>query len=295
MSRRGWLIVGGLVLLAWAGWQTFHKLEESACLTPFVTLPSPLGETFTLALVGDAGNEGEIPKQVAQAVAQACRAEGCNALVLLGDNLYPNGISVPQDPRFQVLVLDRWSALGIPVYVVLGNHDVRQSGLAQVALNGKQNWNLPSGNYGFSWGPARLLFLNSNCQGLEYLSPPSAPHQPWTLIFQHHNLYGTGDHGDASPFRRWLFDVLWGREADLVISGHEHLLEHLTKRGANPQYLISGAAGGDVAETRQTSQAESRFREAGPGFVLLQVSPQAVRARFFDARPVLLKEVVIHP
>src|SRR5690349_21656897 len=87
--------------------------------------PPPLAEPGVVRLLalGDAGKGNEGQRRVAVGAARACAARGCDLAVLLGDNLYPRGMESSDDPRISERTVEMYADLGVPLYLVLGNHD----------------------------------------------------------------------------------------------------------------------------------------------------------------------------
>ena len=86
------------------------------------TLPqvqlTPRTATLRLAVTGDTG---EGAAAVAKAIARVHAAAPVDAILLTGDNFYPCGIGSVDDPRWSLA--RPLTAIGVPVFPVLGNHD----------------------------------------------------------------------------------------------------------------------------------------------------------------------------
>ena len=68
--------------------------------------------------------------------------EGQDAIYFItGDNVYPCGVKSANDPKWSVV--RPLSALGVPLYPVLGNHDYCGNPDAQIGAP-LPNWNLPA-------------------------------------------------------------------------------------------------------------------------------------------------------
>ena len=85
-----------------------------------------------LVAVGDTGTGNEEQFEVAHGMARICKESGCDMVLLLGDNFYPNGVKSTEDPQFQSKFEEVYKEIKKPFFAVLGNHDVKQDVLSQV-------------------------------------------------------------------------------------------------------------------------------------------------------------------
>ena len=54
---------------------------------------------LNILAVGDTGKANEMQYKVGEAMSRHCRKTNCELALLLGDNIYDEGISSPQDPQ----------------------------------------------------------------------------------------------------------------------------------------------------------------------------------------------------
>lgn len=310
------------VAAVWLTGCAFH--EPTASEVAFVRLPDlPAGEHTRLALVGDAGTRGTHgcdprppdarsvpgcrPLAVADAAVAACGPE-CDAVVWLGDNLYPSGVGRGRaGDRARAVLTDhaaRWQVDGhpLPIVLVLGNHDhgpivpsaaraarelawaeaspqvitgdapffvVRIGALDVVGVD--SDW--------FVRGPGRHGGADALWHGLAELRAPGAP---YTAVVAHHPIRSYGDHGDAGQFRHsglgTFRGAAWAQvRADGVISkvdawlaGHDHLLEALPGQQA---YVVG--AGSKVSWVRGPVAGGDEAYDS-LGFGILDVDPDGV-------------------
>src|SRR5688500_6399997 len=73
--------------------------------------------------VGDTGTGDENEYAVARDIGTACQARGCDFIVHNGDILYDVGAFSAYDTQFEDKFEVPYGSLGLPVYLVLGNHD----------------------------------------------------------------------------------------------------------------------------------------------------------------------------
>jgi tartrate-resistant acid phosphatase type 5 len=243
---------------------------------------------------------------VAAGASALCAREGCDLLVLLGDNLYPKGMESASDPRIDAVVSEMYAGVGVPIYLVLGNHDYgtgrdKQRAQWQVDWARKQrDVVLPSLAWRTDVGPARLIGLDTNAVMQfggdfqqrwlhEQLASSGAV---WNVVFGHHPYRSDGPHGNAgfyegtqelpmlsgSPLKT-LFDEELCGQADLYLSGHEHVRQLISHCGTS--LVVSGAG---ASATRVVDRGnDPLFARASLGMAWLELGPDSGVIRFADA------------
>ncbi len=288
-----------------AGWRLHEAAVRKGCVNPqapIVTAPLQQEDdrltlkpanagVLRLIAVGDTGSGDADQRQVAAAMKQVCAEKGCDAVLYLGDNLYPDGAPSLQDPLFQSHFESVYAELELPFLAVLGNHDVHQPALHEVSYTAQSaKWKLPAPEYSVTAGPVELHALNTNCPAAWTLAQKvnAPPRTPWTLVFAHHPVYSAGTHGDADAITRMLANSLLSDRVDFYLSGHDHHLAHLQFPGVSTDFIVSGAGGKHYRDTApeelKTSQARLRFQHLDTGFVWLQFDAQQAQVEFFDAQ-----------
>lgn len=186
-------------------------------------------------VVGDTGTGDDNQYAVAAAIGKACEDRGCDFLVMAGDNIYDVGPSSVDDPQFETKFERPYGILGLPAYLVLGNHDVggnpsseadlarwQRLGDVSVAYHAKDNrttdgWRMPARWYNFTAGP--VSFAAFDTTAMMFLSLESDPAGPvhravaaqeafaavawpanatWRLAVGHHPYVSNGENGDAA-------------------------------------------------------------------------------------------------
>lgn len=249
-----------------------------------------------LALVGDIGNPGRHNDRVAAAVGQMCRARGCDAILLLGDLLYPRGPERLDDPRLEA-VMAPWLALDLPLALVLGNHDWgwahqtdRWPRWQAWADQNPMVW-LPAPNWSRDIGHTRLVAIDSDTvfwrgdRGeASFIKEQLSQTGPqWRVVLAHHPLRSNGPHGNAGSYegRSWLpvasgraVESLWRTsvcgQADVLAAGHDHLLQWIEHCGV--QHLVSGA-GSSVRPAVDRGNTPILAHE-GLGFIWISLGEQ---------------------
>ena len=288
---------------AWSGFKTYTSLGKKGCLngeSANIQLPK-LAERGNIKFIaiGDVGTEDQNQILVADSVNRVCRSVVCDFILLLGDNFYPAGVSSIDDPRFNEGFEKLYGPSNVPVFSVLGNHDVKGNAEAQKNYSLVSNyWKMPNYNYYFKAGPAFFYALNSNCSLLSWkdlFNKVKSSDADWKIIFAHHTLYSSGKHGDADIISRGLWQTFFQDQVSFFISGHDHHLEYLKVKGQKTEYVISGAGGKSyIAENQGTkhfgkSKATSVFQYSDNGFVLIEIINNQAKIDYFDKNGTILK------
>ncbi len=267
--------------------------------------------------LGDGGVGNDTQRRVADAITRVCAAKadaagaGCDLVLYLGDNVYPEGVTSPDDPQLDEKFEQPYAALDLPFWVVLGNHDYgarswdRDRAAAQVAYSDRSDrWHMPDRYYTFAAGPARFVGLDTNAvmfepvwgddgQGAWLDAVLGGATEPWRVAFGHHPLRSNGRHGDAGRYEGhdWLpiasgasvaaffDDHLCGR-VDLYLSGHDHNRQWL-EPACGIELVVSGAAAKTTALVGRG--APTRFEEdTRAGFAWIELRGDALTGEFYD-------------
>ncbi len=106
--------------------------------------------------VGCTGSGDANQSRVAQAMEQECVRKRPDAVLYLGDNFYPHGVSSPDDPQWQSKFENMFSGPCLSAtkfYAIPGNHDYAGSVAAQIQYTAMQNrWVMPARFYRLEWG-----------------------------------------------------------------------------------------------------------------------------------------------
>ncbi|HEX4541407.1 MAG TPA: metallophosphoesterase [Acidimicrobiales bacterium] len=194
-----------------------------------------------LAIAGDVGHpSAELELSVAAMVDEHARRP-FDALVLLGDNIYPDG-----DPaRVGEAVLDPLAPIlgrGVVLVAVLGNHDVDRGQPDEVA----RRLGMPARWYERQFGPVQLLALDSTRagdreQGAWLERTLAGSDATFRVVALHHPPYSAGWHGSSRDVRRSFGPAFVRHGVDLVLAGHEHDYQR-SKPISGTVYIVSGAA-----------------------------------------------------
>jgi acid phosphatase type 7 len=232
---------------------TYHYRVEgvggssSGC---FRTAPVGDDSRFSFAVVGDSGSGGKGQLAVA-ALLERLRPD----LVLhTGDVVYPAGQERHYDRRF--FAPYRNLIKMVPLFPVLGNHDVRKGNGAAFL----ENFHPPLGSpgstkryYSFDWGNTHFVALDSELYHGDRGSNPeeqrdflerdlATTRKRWTVAFLHRSPYGSSRHGGDEKVREDLEPLFVKHGVDLIFSGHDHVYER-TVPITGVTYVVSGGGG----------------------------------------------------
>jgi phosphoserine phosphatase len=217
---------------------------------PLEAFPPADRPRLRLAAVGDIGHPGGREDATAAAIASAARSREYDALVLLGDNVYPRGDPAQLDetvfgPFGQVL------DGGAQLWPILGNHDVMDG---HAAAN-VEALHMPGRWYAKRLGDLLFVALDSNDLSRSQLDwfdrTLSESDARWTIVALHHPPYSSGYQGSDLDARRLVSPIAERHGVELVLSGHEHDYER-SRPIDGVTYVVSGAG----SETRRTGREE---------------------------------------
>lgn len=211
--------------------------------------PAGAGPSVRLAVVGDIGYTVDRLSETGAAIDRLSEPVPYDALLLLGDNVYPSG-----DPaRLPETVFEPFAAVlarDTRLLAILGNHDVKDNHAdGQVtALGMAGRW--------WSWERDGLLLigLDSNQPDnpdqrawlIETLEVSTAP---WKVVAEHHPPYSAGYQGSSIGVRQAFGPIFERYGVQLVLSGHDHDYQR-SKPVNGVTYVVSGGA----ATTRRTGE-----------------------------------------
>ena len=194
-----------------------------------------------IAAVGDVGEGEEEEWQTAWAIHQLADDDPYDVLLMLGDNVYPNGDPARLDQtvfRPFAIVLDDGTRLD----AILGNHD-EGYGDEQMQIMGMDGrwWaqHLP--------GDVLLIGLDGNVPDdpdqLAFLEQTLATAtERWRIVAVHEPPYSAGYQGSDLAVRAAFVPLFERYGVQLVLSGHEHDYQRsIPINGVT--YIISGAGG----------------------------------------------------
>lgn len=126
-------------------------------------LEEPQANTVRFIAVGDTGTGDGNQYRVANAMRNKCELDGCKFVLMLGDNIYENGVDSMNDAQFESKFENPFQDIDAPFYVVTGNHDYGGYGLGIIIepdkalyqvdysdISPNSKWRMPEQYYQFS-------------------------------------------------------------------------------------------------------------------------------------------------
>ena len=240
---------------------------------------------------GDSGTGEPSQFLVAAAMKQHCLRHGCDFAVHTGDIFYPFGATSTSDARLRDRFEGPYAPLGMPIYLSLGNHDYYppanpDAAVAYTRLSPSKAWRLPARWYTFLEHGVRFLAIDTNSPNAAQetwargvLAESRRNGEPWIIAFGHHPRFSDGRHGDAeTDVAEWLERVLCFR-ADVLISGHDHVLE-VMKPQCGLHQIVTGAGGAALYDLAPTPRG--LFEAKAFGFAALTARGATLSATFID-------------
>jgi len=279
--------------------------------------------TLSLLALGDTGKPTSWPTtwlpqyRVGEALAREDRRSPVEALLFLGDNFYPDGLSrrtlrhrlrenlagpychflllTGKGRRAVREVCDRppEETHPVPIIAVTGNHDVgRRQG---VRLQRERlpvflgNWLMPeqARSYELGAGVSVIAFqsqaIMDGLPATALADALRASQGPWRIVIAHHPIADPGA-GWKADYAERVLDAIEaaGKPVQLFLAGHQHSLQALRAPGA-ALHVVSGAGGADVRRLPPAA-TERLYAEAAWGFARVDATPDALDVTFLALR-----------
>jgi tartrate-resistant acid phosphatase type 5 len=263
--------------------------------------------------IGDTGKGNDGQYQVANAIKNKCAQDGCDFVVLLGDNIYSHGVNSIDDPSFETKFELPYQDINLPFYLILGNHDyggtdagigyeVYKSVYQVQYTEHSKKWNMPRHYYHFRKENITFFALDTNAQlyGLDneqrqdvaqWLATASTP---WKIAFGHHPYKSNGEHGNAGEYNlvsgipiasgekvKSFAEDIWCGKVDLYIAAHDHNRQWLNTDCGGTKLVISGA-GADTDLLRGSNPA--LFQKTTLGFLYVRIEGNKLTGQFLDTK-----------
>ncbi|MGH3458509.1 metallophosphoesterase family protein [Aeromicrobium sp.] len=287
------LTLATLLLVAFVFPPSFLSSSEQSRPSVSSGEPVPVIEEepeVRIAIAGDTGLRNEAEYRTARRMELESEDDPYDALILLGDIIYPDGDS--DLTRESVTIPFAKILEDATVLPALGNHDVQSDEEDEILAElGRDNeW------YVEQVGPVRVITLDSNQvrnqRQLAWLREVLAEEEPpdtWTIASMHHPAYSAGEHGSTRSVQDLWVPLFEEADVPLVLAGHDH--DYQRSAPINDiTYVISGG-GSKLRETGSedfTEVSESVFH-----FVDLLVYDDRLEGRAIDHDGNLVDEFTI--
>ncbi|MFW7379518.1 MAG: metallophosphoesterase [Oligoflexus sp.] len=273
-------------------WQSKAPTDRSGPLV----IERPAGANLRLIAIGDFGSGDEYQARVAAAMEKHCQQESIDGLLLLGDNIYMDGVSSEFDPKWDTIIEKPFSSpclSKLPRFPVLGNHDYRGDPGAQIRYS-KRNpqWQFPHRFYAVKFDQlleviaidtnvADICFDAEKCV-LDFIaSRLQESTARWKIVIGHHPLSSASPkHKTPMLQAKVLADYVCS--ANAYLAGHTHHLEHRKDDNCGAELFISGGGGADLHDPLVSRS--SVYAEAAHGYMLLEMDINQISYRFYDTK-----------
>jgi len=264
----------------------YKYYTSSKIMKKFISLFLPCNAlAFSVHVLGDWGRRGQF-SQVA--IADKMRSIPHDAVISVGDNFYPDGITSSDDEQIRESWLNIYSP-DKPWYVALGNHDYHGNAEAQLEID-EPYWNMPDKVYNFTIKEHTFVVMDSTViddlqiKYVDYLLANTAGKYKW--IVAHHPIVTAGYHNKVEHDYRIQMSTLYHKHGvNAIISGHDHNLQYLEWNGI--RQIISGA--GSWTYHVQYPQEGLKFFNVKPGFVNMDFFKNKVTLTFIGETSELYK------
>ncbi|TMK63139.1 MAG: hypothetical protein E6G53_12105 [Actinobacteria bacterium] len=223
---------------------TVKAHSDKGSVTPSPT-PSPApGPDPVVAAAGDIacdpsdpgynGGLGVSARCQQKATSDLLLNTGLSGVLTLGDEQYDDAAL----SKFQSVYASTWGRANALNHPAIGNHEYLTSGAAgyfdYFNSVGDPTGSTGKGYYSFNLDTWHIIELNSNCSIVACVS--GSPQEKWlrndlsknttncTLAFWHHPRFSSGMAGNNSNMGS-LFTDLYRANADVLLTGHDHLYE----------------------------------------------------------------------
>jgi predicted MPP superfamily phosphohydrolase len=282
---------------------TFARTNGAANRGPLQDAGKRDAESVRFIAFGDMGTGDREQYALARRMAAWHDESGFDTVLLLGDNIYPDGDPALLPAKFEKPYAELLRR-GVRFYASLGNHDVKRGREAQI--------NYPNFNMG---GRAYYSFTKTDKTGgvVEFFALDStnvdagqlqwlegalaASKATWKLAFFHHPIYSSArTHGSDTRLRAKLEPLFVRYGVAAVFSGHDHTYERI-KPQQGVQYFVAGAASGKLR--RGDINRQSRVFAAGNdetgSFLAVEARRDALIYRAIDVNGNLLDSGALAP
>jgi hypothetical protein len=283
MRKKHYLLLMALfLLLIGIGWAVWY--EDLDFYQPDSSLRCPMApadrKVERFIAFGDWGSGSPTQMELADAMARENKRSPFQSVLLLGDNIYPEGDVLKRGKAYFETPYKPLRDAGVRFIAALGNHDTKHQRFLEDQL---RYFHMPGQYYRVSQGNIDFFILNTNHfvhgpeQQVWLRKALSQSRARWKIVVGHHPLYASGRNGSTIGLRQVLEPLLAKYHVDLYLSGHDHDYERLKPiRGVH--YIVSGGGGAYLTQFRKIIP-ESLVRIQTHHFLLLEVGSNNIWVR----------------
>ncbi len=270
----------------------------------------PMADSLSFLVLGDWGSGSKLQREVASALSQFSREHKPEFLVSVGDNFYNDGVKDHDDPQWQSKFEEMYpqDAMPFPFFAVLGNHDWVSNPATQFSYRGPSGrWRMDGFYYKVAAGEGLvdLFMIDTDLWLPQYGATGVGDKQlkwldaelgkstaKWKILVGHHPPYTDGIHAidaDMNIVRTHVSPLLEKHNVPLMLSGHDHDLQHIVVPDVKTNFVVCGAGGASMRR-RHSNNFGPFYKDLVGGFMNIDVSATKIRARFLDSQLQTLHE-----
>ncbi len=218
----------------------------------------------------------------------------------LGDNQYERGELV----NYQASYEPTWGKFNAISKPIAGNHEYYGPGKDAAGYFdyfGEVAGDRQKGYYSYDQGDWHFVALNSNCEYIGGCEIGSAQQQ-WlaqdlaankktcTLAYAHHPRYSSGAHGNNDAMTD-LWQTLYDGNADVMLSGHDHIYERFAPQNAQGELdqsrgirqFVIGTGGKSLYPLRKMRPHSEVSAVGVYGVLKMELNPQGYSWQYLAA------------
>lgn len=248
VSGLAMMVVVGVALSAWMNGYG-HATKYTPTITTLANAREESDDTVRFLAFGDMGTGDNDQYALGKRMADWQRQTKFDTVLLLGDNIYPDGNPADIPSKFEKPYEDLLRR-NVKFYAVFGNHDIEKGREAQLKypkfnMGGQPYYSFRKGNdlvefFGIdstNFDDAQMKWLDQSLGNSKSI---------WKLVYSHHSPYSSArKHGSDALLRAKVEPLLVKHGVAAYFAGHDHVYER-TKLQKGIQYFISGAASGKL-------------------------------------------------
>lgn len=264
--------------------------------------------------IGDTGEGNTAQYEVGAAFNTVCMVQGCDFVLLLGDNFYDRGVDSPEDDQFRTKFEEPYAAINLPFYVTLGNHDFGEIPLQfwrtdhQIEYSARSNrWNMPDHFYEFVQEHVTFISLDTNMimLGLDWVRDQrdwvrerlANAGTPWIIAYGHHPYLSNGQHGNAGNYEgvgridptglisgrqvKSFFEDELCNNIDVYLAGHDHTRQWL-QPACGVELIVSGAGAKTTELQRRDGNPVNFEDDTTEGFFWIEIADDVMTVEVWN-------------
>ncbi len=239
---------------------------------PSMAIRLPLKDgSVRFAVIGDNGT-GEQPEfEVASQMERFREVVKYDFVVMDGDNIYGGHSARDFQRKFEQPYKPLLDA-GVKFYASLGNHDDPdvERNYKLFNMGGKRY-------YSFQKGDVEFFALDSNYMDPEQLawieSQLKDSTAKWKICFFHHPMFTAATfHGPDLDLRKQLMPLFTEYGVNLVLSGHEHVYEHLKPQNGLYFFVLGNSGELRIHNIRPNNDIDQVGFDTDRDFMMMEIA-----------------------